>query len=77
MGTWIKFAIEVMKASIKPGFLYGIGDDGNLYCIEAKMPKPGETMIMPPFHMPEEYAPAEDTNAPTTYDLLYEEGGLG
>ena len=26
--------------------------------------------------IPAEERPAEDTNAPTTYDLLYEEGGL-
>lgn len=75
--NWNKFVIELIKSAMKPGYLYGIGEDGNLYCIEAKLPKPGETMIMPPFHMPKEYATAEDTNVPATYDLLYEEGGAG
>lgn len=65
MNDWAKLAIEVMKAAMKPGYLYGVSEDGNLYCIEAKMPKPGDTMIMPPFHMPKEYAPAKDTNVPT------------
>jgi hypothetical protein len=54
MSEWSKFAIEVMKASMKPGYLYGVSEDGELYCIEAKMPKPGETLIMPPFHMQKE-----------------------
>ena len=49
-----KLTIELMKAVLKPGYLYGVGEDGELYCIEAKMPKPGETMIMPPFYMPKE-----------------------
>ena len=51
---WSIFAIEVMKAVMKQGYLYGVGEDGELYCIEAKMPKPGETIVMPPFHMPKE-----------------------
>lgn len=54
MNEWTKLAIEVMKASMKPGYLYGVSEDGDLYCIEAKMPKPGETIVMPPFHMPKE-----------------------
>ncbi len=54
MSNWSKFVIEVMKSAMKPGYLYGVNDKGDLYCIEAKMPKPGETMIMPPFHMPKE-----------------------
>lgn len=54
MKDWTKLAIEIMKTSMKPGYLYGVSDDGNLYCIEAKMPKPGETLIMPPFYMPKE-----------------------
>ena len=54
MSEWAKIAIEVMKASMKPGYLYGVSEDGELYCIEAKMPKPGETLIMPPFYMPKE-----------------------
>jgi hypothetical protein len=51
---WGAFAMEVMKAVMKQGYLYGVGEDGELYCIEAKMPKPGETIVMPPFHMPKE-----------------------
>ena len=54
MSEWTKFAIEVMKASMKPGYLYGVSEDGELYCIKAKMPKPGETLIMPPVYMPKE-----------------------
>ena len=54
MSEWAKFVVEVMKASMKPGYLYCVSEDGDLYCIEAKMPKPGETIVMPPFHMPKE-----------------------
>ena len=48
------FILYVIKKALKPGYLYGVGEDGELYCIEAKMPKPGETVVMPPFHMPKE-----------------------
>ena len=49
-----ELAIMLLKSMLKPGYLYGKAEDGEIYCIEAKMPKPGETMIMPPFHMPKE-----------------------
>lgn len=48
------FILYIIKKALKPGYLYGVGEDGELYCIEAKMPKPGETVVMPPFHMPKE-----------------------
>lgn len=51
---WGSFFIAVMKAAMKPGYLYGIGEDGELYCVPAQMPKPGETIIMPPMTMPKE-----------------------
>lgn len=54
MNEWGKLVVEIMKASMKPGYLYGVSEDGNLYCIEAKMPNPGETIVMPPFYMPKE-----------------------
>ena len=34
-------AIEFLKSMLKPGYLYGIGPDGELYCVEAEIPKPG------------------------------------
>ena len=54
MSDWSKVALEIIKTSLKPGYLYGVNEEGELYCIEAKMPKPGETMVMPPFYMPRE-----------------------
>ena len=45
---------EIIKQSIKPGYLYGLGEDGEIYRVEAPMPKPGETIVMPPMHMPRE-----------------------
>lgn len=51
---WGSFLIEAMKVAMRPGYLYGIGEDGELYCVEAKLPKPGETIIMPPMTMPKE-----------------------
>ena len=52
MSDWTKIAIEVMKSSMKPGYLYGVSEDGELYAIEAAMPKPGETTVMR-FYMPD------------------------
>ena len=34
--------LEFIKSLMKPGFLYGIGEDGELYCIEVDMPKTGQ-----------------------------------
>ena len=45
-------SVELLKLLLKPGYLYGIGKDGELYCIEAEIPEPGQTVIMPPLHMP-------------------------
>ena len=39
--TMENIAIEFLKSMLKPGYLYGIGPDGELYCVEAKIPKPG------------------------------------
>ena len=33
--------LEFIKSLMKPGFLYGIGEDGELYCIEVDTPKTG------------------------------------
>ena len=45
-------AIEVLKAVLKPGYLYGKGKDGNIYCVEAELPEPGQVLRMPPARMP-------------------------
>ena len=49
MSDWdkYKYVIDFMKASMKPGFLYGVSEDGELYAVEVEMPKPGETIILP------------------------------
>ena len=39
--TMENIAIEFLKSMLKPGYLYGIGPDGGLYCVEAEIPKPG------------------------------------
>jgi len=52
MSDWTKIAIEVMKSIMKPGYLYGVSEDGELYAVEAEMPKPGETAVVR-FYMPE------------------------
>lgn len=44
--------VEILKQLLEPGYLYGIGHDGDVYRIEATIPRPGETVYMPPFHMP-------------------------
>ena len=46
--------LDLIKASLKPGYLYCVDEERNLYCVEAKMPKPGETIVLPPLHMPKE-----------------------
>ena len=51
---WTDFYIAVMKYCMKPGFLYGLSNDGEIYCVEATMPKPGERVILPPLYMPPE-----------------------
>ena len=48
-----EFILEILKATLKPGYLYGVGADGEVYCIEATVPKPGETILLPPLHMPD------------------------
>ena len=45
--------VELLKLLLKPGYLYGISRDGNIYCIEAEIPAPGQTVVLPPLHMPE------------------------
>lgn len=44
--------LSILKAVLKPGLLYGIGADGEVYCVEASVPRPGETIRLPPLHMP-------------------------
>ena len=39
--TMANIAIEFLKSMLKPGYLYGIGPDGELYCVEDKIPKTG------------------------------------
>ena len=46
--------IEFLKRALKPGFLYGIGNDGELYCVEVQMPDKGKTIVIPPMYMPED-----------------------
>ena len=43
-----------MKMLMKPGYLYGIGQDGELYAAKVEMPNPGKTIVLPPMHMPSE-----------------------
>lgn len=57
MSIWAEFIIETTKFAMKPGYLYGVSEDGELYCVEATMPKPGETIMLPPLQMP----PKEET----------------
>lgn len=45
--------VELLKLLLKPGYLYGISRNGELYCIEAEIPAPGQTVVLPPLHMPE------------------------
>jgi hypothetical protein len=45
--------VELLKLLLKPGYLYGIARNGELYCIEAEIPAPGQTVVLPPMHMPE------------------------
>ena len=55
MGKDGSLEIELLKAILKPGYLYAVSEDKErLYCIPADLPKPGETIVMPPFHMPKE-----------------------
>lgn len=48
-----KLTIELMKASMKPGYLYGV-KDGELYCVEANIPERGKTVTQS-FRMPERF----------------------
>lgn len=41
-----KFALEIMKSVLKPGYLYGIGPDGEVYCVEAEIPEPGKAVTI-------------------------------
>ena len=49
-----ELGIAIMKIFMKPGYLYGIGKDGELYSAKVEMPDPGQTLVMPPMHMPSE-----------------------
>ena len=51
---WEEFCLYIIKAALKPGYLYCVDKEKNLYCVEAEMPKPGERMILPPLYMPKE-----------------------
>jgi hypothetical protein len=46
-------SVELLKLLLKPGYLYGVTESGELYCIEAEIPAPGQTVFLPPLHMPE------------------------
>ena len=37
-GAWLEF----IKSLMKPGYLYGINEDGVLYCFEVETPGAGE-----------------------------------
>lgn len=54
MNDFNSFALEIVKLVLKPGYLYGIGEDGELYRAEAKLPKAGETVVFPPMKMPKD-----------------------
>lgn len=41
-----KFVVDFLKATLKPGYLYGIGPDGELYCVEAEIPEPGKAVTI-------------------------------
>lgn len=45
--------VELLKLLLTPGYLYGVTESGELYCIEAEIPAPGQTVVLPPLHMPE------------------------
>ena len=45
-------AVEIVKSFLVPGYLYGV-KDGELYCIEAEIPEPGQTLHMN-MRMPQE-----------------------
>ena len=39
--------VEIIKTLLKPGYLYGIGEDGELYAVEIdKLPKEHDTVII-------------------------------
>ena len=40
--------LELLKAVLKPGYLYGVGKDGELYCVGAEIPEPGKTIQYDP-----------------------------
>lgn len=44
--TFGKFAVDFLKATLEPGYLYGIGPDGELYCVEAEIPEPGKAVTI-------------------------------
>lgn len=52
--------LEIVKRAMKKGYLYGLGDDGHIYKVKADMPKAGETIVLPPMHMPKEYGEETD-----------------
>lgn len=49
-----ELGMQVVKLLLKPGYIYAIGRDGELYAAEAKLPEPGETVALPPLYMPKE-----------------------
>lgn len=39
--------IELLKMMLKPGYLYGVGEDGDIYCVKiAKLPQEGDYIHM-------------------------------
>ena len=40
------FVIDILKATLKRGYVYAIGDDGELYCAKCDFPKKGGTITV-------------------------------
>ena len=40
------FVMDILKAVLKKGYVYAIGDDGELYCAKCDFPKKGGTITV-------------------------------
>ena len=40
---------KLLKILLAPGYLYGIGADGEVYVAKVKLPEAGETIKIPPW----------------------------
>lgn len=38
-----KLSYELLKLMLKPGYVYGVGEDGEIYCCETTVPISGRT----------------------------------